>query len=689
MTLRSLIWHNVKRNQHTYGSYFFSSLFSVLVFFIFALLFFHPQLQTALPSNSDTISLLAKFGLGAAQVVIVLLSFIFLWYSFANFLKLRKRDLAIYLMVGMSPKDLRKMLRGENLLIGCSASVLGVLGGILFSKVLLLLTENVMHLNGGLNFYFPTAAIALTLGIFFLQFLLISFFMTLKIETTSLTDLSKGSEKVQPLPQASPFWSIVGLLVLLSGYAALYFFVQGPGNNQLQLLLLLACVILTIIGTFLLLRQGSIWVLQLMKKRRKNRGGVPLLNLSEMIFQMRENATMSALIALTMSVAFVGIGMTTLLARYNQNTSNAPSFAYLIHPYDAEYDENYLQETTKKVVAKIQKAGYEATATKLTLPSFFTPENLQNTGEKVFWSSDGTFMKASEYNQLAQQTTDLPQLQPADDEIIYFANGLTEVNEIQTKGAKHFTANATLQTKTGEQTVRLKKFPALLNIEVWGLGVVADSLYQQLVPIEGEDTNPLTLYIIQYQEALTDASLSQDIETFLQQEVEKFHDQVPTTSTDTGSAEDSLPDTSKMFYLSSKYAIWQTSRQANGLLAMVGILLGSVFFVFAATILSFRLFGQLTEAGHYHRALNLLGVSEKMRHHLVTQQLLTMYFLPGLIACLHFAVAFWGVIQLGAGALNIWPTYFLLVGAYFTFQFLFFIISRKRYLKQLDVLAEE
>ena len=153
MAFHTLIWRNVTKNTHTYGGYFLSSLYSVLVFFIFSLLFFHPQLQNNLPSSSDTLSYLAKIGMIAGQVVIVILSFVFLWYSFWNFIKSRKRDLGIYLMVGMSPKDLRRMLMGENLLIGTGAILLGLSLGTLFSKALLLVAENVLHVSSGCLLY--------------------------------------------------------------------------------------------------------------------------------------------------------------------------------------------------------------------------------------------------------------------------------------------------------------------------------------------------------------------------------------------------------------------------------------------------------------------------------------------------------------------------------------------------------
>ena len=123
MNFRQLIIRNLRGNFRTYAAYFVSSAFAAMVFYIFSLLLFHPQLEENL-SNSDTLSSLAKVGLSVALVVIALLSLLFLWYTFVVFLKRRKRDLAIYLILGIEEKDLRKILFVENALLGTCATVI-------------------------------------------------------------------------------------------------------------------------------------------------------------------------------------------------------------------------------------------------------------------------------------------------------------------------------------------------------------------------------------------------------------------------------------------------------------------------------------------------------------------------------------------------------------------------------------
>ncbi|MEG2938495.1 MAG: FtsX-like permease family protein, partial [Vagococcus sp.] len=162
MNFNQLVFRNVIKNGREYLTYFFSSLFSVMVFFIFSLLYFHPQLGDQLRGSSDGMSEMANFGITVAEVVIAIMSFVFLWYAFNTFLKGRKKQLSVYLTIGMSQKKLKKMILYENLLLGFSSIVLGTLASLIFSKFILLVSQNILALDEGLPFYFPYQAIGLT-----------------------------------------------------------------------------------------------------------------------------------------------------------------------------------------------------------------------------------------------------------------------------------------------------------------------------------------------------------------------------------------------------------------------------------------------------------------------------------------------------------------------------------------------
>ena len=63
----------------------------------------------------------------------------------------------------------------ENMLIGCSAIIVGIGLGLVFGKLILLISGSLFLLKDGLPFHFPTNAILVTSLMFFILFILVSF----------------------------------------------------------------------------------------------------------------------------------------------------------------------------------------------------------------------------------------------------------------------------------------------------------------------------------------------------------------------------------------------------------------------------------------------------------------------------------------------------------------------------------
>src|SRR5690625_5205630 len=159
MTFRRFALNNVLRNKRLYVAYFLSSLFTVMVFFTFANFAFHPAL-TGEEMNANVTQ-----GMSVAGGIIYVFSFFFILYSMSSFLQSRKKEFGVLIMHGMSNRQIRWMVFLENMVIGFFATVLGILLGLVFSKGILLIAENILVINEELNFYFPLMAIVVTFEI--------------------------------------------------------------------------------------------------------------------------------------------------------------------------------------------------------------------------------------------------------------------------------------------------------------------------------------------------------------------------------------------------------------------------------------------------------------------------------------------------------------------------------------------
>lgn len=680
MSFFKLITNNVFRSARTYGSYFLSSVFSVFVFFIFAMLTFHPQLQSGITGSSAEVTVLARMGLGVSQVLVVLLSFIFLWYSFWTFLKARKRDLGIYMMLGMKPKDLRKMLFGENMLIGFSASLVGIGLGVLFTKVILIVVQNVLALSTGLKFYFPLVGSALTLVIYIVLFLIVSAIMTFKIQTENLNQLGKSDETPTPLPKTHPLLVFGAFLSLALGYGSLVYFLK----KEATLTLLLSCVLFTVLATFLFFHQVTVYYYRWRRKRPAFWRGKTMLAVSEGIYRAKENAAMYALIACTASVALVAISTTASLGSAQTGDRNGVSAALVLVDNQEENSSDYPLTVGHKIRQAIEQAGHDSFYfVGETYPVQYFPKG--ESGDFFAYA-----MKASDYNRLAAGLG-AKKLQPKPGEIYELASSLSQLNEFKQMTPSERSEQRDILTTSGKTRVTLKRLPLQFRIaQSYRFYIAPDEEVAQFAVPKGYDMAPTRYQVIDYPEWQADPKLSRNIQQILSKDRERFDKNFQAIYEKADEGQDTEADYAALYrdYYSyeSRYEVWQNQRQANGLVLMIGLLLGGVFFIFTASIFYFRLFGDLDKEGRYHRSLYQIGLPPKSRHRLVSGQMLQMFFIPLLVAMVHSAVAYWGIVQIAE--INLWSHFFTIIGCYLLAMSLLYLVCRFFYLRNLDERAE-
>lgn len=682
MSFYKLIVNSVLRSGRVYGGYFLSAIFSVIVFFIFSMLNFHPQLASGLTASHDSILMIAKLVMGVSQVLIVFLSFVFLWYSFGIFAKARKRDLSIYVMLGIRPQQLRKLLFGENLLIGIGAILAGTTIGLVFMKVILIMMQNVLKLNSGLAFYMPIKAITVTAVVYMILFVLVSSLLVMKIETGNLTQLGKSEEIPEPLPKVNRFLVVLSVILLLFGYQQYYSFVHLP----VSLFQLFLVVFSTVLGTFLFFKQALVYYYFAKRRSKRFWKKEQLLLTSEGMYRARENANFFALIACTAAVALVGISVTATLGGLDANKGNTlPATIILEKPQAAnQTTANTLLKTVQsEIVDKIEKAGHQVTDIGVRAYRAEVLEDGKTEGVQ------GAVIRISDYNRIAKELG-LKKLTVKPGQVLSPAPDVKMIDEkIPERTIQLFVG--TNQTGASLEA-KLVRVPVVFQFRYERIWIVADEWVQQY--FAKNDTESVIQYqVINYPNWEKDEKLNEDILQYLtayqdvyERKVKQFYAKNEGVTDITGNEEWQQMNQRYFIGFNSPYVIWKMSRQANGLILMIGMMIGGVFFVFSSSILYFRLFGELDKQGRYHRNLYRIGLTPKSRHKIVTRQLLSMYFVPLLMALLHATVAFWGVVTLLET--NIWSFYLIIIGSYFGLQFVLFLFSRWRYLTHLDLRAE-
>ena len=127
-----------------------------------------------------------------AQLVIVMFSFFFSYIQLEHF-KCSEAAIRDTLTLGISQRQLKRLLFTENMIIGILSIFIGIQGGLVFSNFFLLVTSKLTSAKG-LYLYWPTEAIIVTTVTFIILFLIVSTFTPMFIRTRKTVHLIKGTK---------------------------------------------------------------------------------------------------------------------------------------------------------------------------------------------------------------------------------------------------------------------------------------------------------------------------------------------------------------------------------------------------------------------------------------------------------------------------------------------------------------
>lgn len=613
MTFRQFAFNNVLRNKRLYAAYFLSSMFTVMVFFTFANFAFHPELINMEASVTK--------GMTVAGGIIYVFSFFFILYSMSSFLQSRKKEFGILIVQGMSNNQIRRMVFLENMLIGFFATVFGILLGVIFSKVILLIAENILILDGTLHFYFPTMALLVTFVSFLILFFFISIFVTVVLRTNKLIKLIKSNQIGKSEPKASVWLTLLAMLLLGSGYSIA---LKVEGLQVVAALFPVA--ILVIIGTYLFFTQLSVYTVKKLKANENlfwNKTNMILF--SDLAYRMKDNARSFFMVAIISTVAFSAIG--TLVGFYSYLTeglkmANPISFVYTVEEGKSIEE---IEQTFEQYKLSYEKAEIEMT--------YF----LQN-DEMVLITTDDV------YNEFATLIGE-KEIQVKDDQVTIVERGIANLSP-KNKYSEIITLPNGNEIKVDE--IGIGK-PYVLP-EMFEYYIVGDDIYEQL----GEPENTLQVIGWQVIEGEKDDIIAAGHE--LSEELTTL-----------------MPIDAAVYDITKMYSP----------IMFVGLFIGIVFFVSAGSFLYFRLYTDLDDDKEKFLAISKIGLSVKEMKKIISKQIMLLFFAPIVVATIHGAVALTALSNMFG--YNLVKQSALVLGTFFIIQVIYFLIVRHFYTKQVKL----
>ncbi len=296
--------NNIKKNKRVYIPYILAGIFTTMMYYMLNSI----SLNEGLDHMSGGASLKIILNLGCW--VIGIFAVIFLFYTNRFLMKQRQKEIGLLNILGMNKGHIGKMLFCETLQIALIIIVGGLVGGLLLNRLMFLLLLKLLNFSVTLKSAIYGKALLSTICLFAAIFLVILASNLHQIHLTNPIDLLKGGQRGEREPKTKWLLALVGVICLGIGYT-ISIVTKSPLD---AMMLFFVAVLLVIIGTYALFTAGSVAILKLL---RKNPGYYyqtkHFISVSGMIYRMKQNAVGLANICILSTAVLVMISGTVSL----------------------------------------------------------------------------------------------------------------------------------------------------------------------------------------------------------------------------------------------------------------------------------------------------------------------------------------------------------------------------------------
>lgn len=354
MSLRVIIFRNLKKNIKNYYLYVFALIFSVALYFSFVTLKFNPSLDVVKGSVKGGAAI------GASSVLLIVIVAVFLLYANTIFIKRRSKEIGLFQLVGLTKGRIFKILTIENLMLYFGAMAVGIFAGFAVSRLILMILFKIIRVDAIAELSFSSQALLQTVVAFSGIYLLIMLMNYLFIKRQSILSLFRVVSLAQQRVEKLSFWSILigiaGIALILLGYQVSSELFSGrfTGGNQLlgAMLFILGSVIA---GTYFFYKGSVSFIFNLI--RRSKRGYLTIkevLSLSSIMFRMKSNALLLTVIT-TVSALAIGLLSLSYISYYSAASmakKNVPNdFAF----YQGEWADEFVSALDSEGIAYKKK----------------------------------------------------------------------------------------------------------------------------------------------------------------------------------------------------------------------------------------------------------------------------------------------------------------------------------------------
>lgn len=581
---------NLKNNRKTYVPYIFTGVLTVMMFYII------DALSRGKGITQNTLKICLQYATG----VIIIFAVIFLFYTNSFLIKRRKKEIGVYNILGMGKRHIARMMAVETILTAGISILGGLVFGIIFGKLMYLLLLKILHNSVDMQFSVNGTAIVQTVILFAGIFLLTYLYNILQIQLVNPVELLHGGNQGEKEPKSRWLLVIVGVAALGNGYW-IALTTEAPLEALLKFFVAVVCVI---IGTYALFIAGSIVVLKILRKNKAYYYNPKhFTSVSGMIYRMKQNGAGLANICVLSTMVLVMVSTTVSLYAGMEDILDSR------FPRDVSIVCNEADTNNEKTLQRLIKEQCEKAGVKITDRVRYRYGSMNvvlkgNNLEKVEqYYPDNHFyyvemITQEEYNRIEKQNVSLKEQEI----LTYTTNGKCGKKQINIAGQ-----NYQVKKELSEMTSQPKS-----TAEMYKALYIVFANAEQIERIESFS------YADKFNLKGDDGKQKEALEQIQNEFYEKFPD---------GTME------SRMLSRSSFYELY-------GGLFFIGIYLGSMFIMATVLIIYYKQISEGYDDRERYQIMQKVGMSKKEVKRSIRSQVLSVFFLPLVVAVIHVAVAF-------------------------------------------------
>lgn len=611
-----------------------------MVFFTYATIFTNKKFMNPFGTNYSITG-----NMVAPGVMMALFSAFFIFYAQSSFIKYRKKDFGLFMVLGMTVQDIQKIVFIENGLIAIFSLLIGLVSGTIFSKLFYLLIIKIIDVNG-ISFSISIQSYISTIVFFTVLYLLVIIKGVIECFRYEILSLLKATRKQDNNFLNSPIWSMFGIIFI--GIAC---FDMISNNGLENSSVSLRSMVTGFVGIYLFVSN-----IVLLYSKITNYFGYKIYknllvttNLKHTLGQSKKILFIITLFV-TMTIFMSTIGVILI--------SDAKRIAVDYNPYDISYAQVFGKNKITTPVLDDILSKSETPLTSLKTIEFISKPYITILNDENLNTNLGTHIKVEKgcFISLYQIVKD---------------DGYShDVSEISSLDIPTKRGTITYKPK-GKITKVLFGNPLIFTNTHYV--ILNNKDYQNIIRNITKQCDVGTIKLMNFKDWHKTESVSlklqSKLETYNKENTKPYYENI---------SRDNL-----MFKPESKIKYYLDNKQSGSYLLFLCSYVGILFLLSSAVILHFKLLTEYEDEKIKYKKLYKIGITDNEVSNLIRKELKVLFFLPFILST--FVAAFYSYnlpVKQGAGLVTLMYSFMISI-IYFCFQIVFYLVYKKVYIRNL------